>query len=198
MSKTRDLRKLSEQPFTQEHFAEMRDQAFGEKNDRGACLLFSANLENALDAVLTSWCSLSDKEVDVVFQSEGIFGTFSRKIASARALKIIGPITNDNLTIIRHVRNAFAHAKLPIDFQTSQIASICEDLVRINPMPPHGQLDKEGYSARALFSDVCAITQTQLFHYSTISSITMRTDMLKEGSGNFPDYDLILRRKPLP
>src|ERR1700733_9815244 len=46
---------------------------------------------------------------------------FSRKIASARALKIIGPITNENLTIIRHVRNAFAHAKLPIDFQTSQI-----------------------------------------------------------------------------
>jgi hypothetical protein len=198
MSKTSDLRKLSSQPMTQEYFAEMREQAFGEKNDRGACLLFSANLENALDAVLTSWCSISESEVGNFFQSDGIFGTFSRKIASARALRIIGPITNANLTIIRHVRNAFAHAKIPIDFQTSQIAVICEDLIRINPMPPHRVLDKDGYSPRASFSDVCAITQTQLFHYSTISSITMHTDMLKDGSGHFPDYDLILRRKSLP
>jgi hypothetical protein len=198
MSKTRDLRKLSEQPMTQEYFAEMREQAFGEKNDRGACLLFSANLENALDAALTSWCSTPAEDVSAFFQSDGIFGTFSRKIASARALKIIGPITSANLTIIRHVRNAFAHAKIPIDFKTSQIAVICEDLVRINPMPPHAILDKDGYGPRALFSDVCAITQTQLFHHSTISSITMRTDMLKDGSGNFPDYDLVLRRKALP
>jgi hypothetical protein len=198
MSKMGDLRKLSEQPFTQEHFAEMHEQAFGEKNDRGACLLFASNLENALDAALSSWCSVSHKDVGSLFQSNGIFGTFSRKIESARALNIIGPITNCNLTIIRHVRNAFAHAKLPIDFQTGEIASACEDLVRINPMPPHATLDKDGYGPRALFGDVCNITQTQLFHYSTISSITMRTDMLKEGSGNFPDYDLILRRKPLP
>jgi hypothetical protein len=49
---------MSEQPFTQEHIAELRDQAFGEKNDRGACLLFSANLENALDAVLQAGAAL--------------------------------------------------------------------------------------------------------------------------------------------
>jgi hypothetical protein len=198
MSKTTDLRKLSAQPMTQEHFAEMHEQAFGEKNDRGACLLFSSNLENALDVALTSWCSTPAEDVSAFFQSEGIFGSFSRKIASARAFKIIGPITVANLTIIRHVRNTFAHAKIPIDFETSQVAAICEDLVRINPMPPHGILDKGGYGPRALFSDVCGITQTQLFHYSTISSITMRTDMLQEGSGHFPDYDLVLRRKPLP
>lgn len=198
MSKAGDLRKLSAQPMTQEHNQAMLDQAFGEKNDRGACLLFASNLENALDAVLSSWCGLSDKDADFVFQSDGIFGTFSRKIYSARALRIIGPITHENLSIIRHVRNAFAHAKLPINFQTAQIATICLDLVRVNPLPPHGVLEKEEYGARALFSDVCAIIQTQLFHYSTMSSITMRSDMLKEGSGHFPDYDLILRRRPLP
>ena len=65
-------------------------------------------------------------------------------------------------------------------------------------MPPHAVLDKDGYGPRALFSDVCGITQTQLFHYSTISSITTGTDMLKEGLGHFPDYHLQLRRKPLP
>lgn len=118
MSKAGDLRKLSAQPMTQEHNQAMLDQAFGEKNDRGACLLFASNLENALDAVLSSWCGLSDKDADFVFQSDGIFGTFSRKIYSARALRIIGPITHENLSIIRHVRNAFAHAKLPINFQT--------------------------------------------------------------------------------
>jgi hypothetical protein len=198
MSKSSDLRKLSQQPMTQEYFAEMREQAFGEKNDRGACLLFSANLENALDAVLTSWCFTPNEDVSAFFQSDSIFGTFSRKIASARAMRITGPLTTANLTIVRHVRNAFAHAKIPIDFETKEIAAMCEDLVRINPLPPHTVLDKEGYKPRTLFSDVCAITQTQLFHYSTISSIAMRTHMLKDGSGNFPEYDLYLRRKPLP
>lgn len=148
MSKMGDLRKLSEQPFTQEHFAEMHEQAFGEKNDRGACLLFASNLENALDAILTSWCAIPRTDAAFLFQSNGIFGTFSRKIESARALGIIGPVTGGNLTIIRHVRNAFAHAKLPIDFRTSEIAAACEDLVRINPMPPHGVLDKVGWPAR--------------------------------------------------
>ncbi|WP_315764280.1 hypothetical protein [Bradyrhizobium sp. SZCCHNR2009] len=163
MSKPGDLRKLSQQPMAQEHFAEMREQAFGEKNDRGACLLFAANLENALDAAITSWCFTPSEDVSGYFQGDGIFGTFSRKIASARAKRIIGPITTSNLTVIRHVRNAFAHAKIPIDFETLQISAICEDLIRINPMPPHAVLDKDGYGPRSLFSDVCGITQTQLF-----------------------------------
>ena len=79
MSKASDLRKLSQQPMTQEYFAEMREQAFGEKNDRGACLLFSANLENALDAVLTSWCFTPSEDVSPFFQSDGIFGTLLPK-----------------------------------------------------------------------------------------------------------------------
>jgi hypothetical protein len=64
---------------------------------------------------------------DVFFDSEGPAGTFARKIALAAALGIVGPITHRNLTFIKTIRNAFAHAKIPIDFETREVSDVCEE-----------------------------------------------------------------------
>ena len=56
-------------------------------------------------------------------------GTFDLKIKMARALKVYGKETNDNLVLLRTIRNAFAHAPSPITFETTEIKSLCKFLV---------------------------------------------------------------------
>src|SRR5262249_17154159 len=66
----------------------------------------------------------------------------SRKITIAAAFEIIGKITQENLRLIRHVRNAFAHAKIPITFNTPEVSAVCADLVRINIFDPPQEVDQ--------------------------------------------------------
>jgi hypothetical protein len=54
--------------------------------------------------------------------------TFDLKIRMARALKIYGKETNDNLILLRTIRNAFAHAPAPITFETPEIKELCKFL----------------------------------------------------------------------
>jgi hypothetical protein len=115
-SHSKALRRLSHKPAGPEHHTAFNEQASAEKNDRGACLLYAANLENLLDMVFDAALEINDDNREQIYGESGLLGSFSRKISMAFVLRIIGIVTFDNLTLIRHIRNTFAHAKIPIDF----------------------------------------------------------------------------------
>src|ERR1700694_3255622 len=128
VSKTKALRQLSQRAMTVEEHEAFISEIRAEKNDRGACLLLAAHVENSLDSAIISLFSLSSEQQERLFNQDAPLGTFSRKILFANAVQIIGSITTKNLDIIRHVRNAFAHAKAPINFKTPEVEAICNDL----------------------------------------------------------------------
>jgi hypothetical protein len=147
------LRKLTNQPATAEHQEEYNRQTSANADDRGFCLLISAQVENALEQALDHEMGKLPEDLrDAVYREDGPLATFAQKITMAHVMEIIGPVTYANLRNIRQVRNAFAHAKVPINFKTAEVAAVCLDLQRINIFDPTAR----GRS-RAWFASSCPL-----------------------------------------
>jgi hypothetical protein len=183
VSKAEKLRKLTRMNASRNDYEAWCKQVDGESNDRGACLLLAANVEAGLDAAIEQTFLWKDEIPSDLYFDDGPLANFSRKIALGFVLKIYREGTKSNLDIIRKVRNAFAHAKQPIRFDTAEVADICADLERIRPVPPHvvksDYLSKEGLSPRQLFQNVCDVTAHNLFVYSLNPVIEIGAESLK-------------------
>ena len=168
MSKIDTLRKLTTKPAAAEHQEEYDKQTSDKADDRSFCLLLSSMLENSLDRAIDAWFGDQSPELrKSLYLQEGPLGTFSRKIIVATALQIVGLTTQENFRIIRHVRNAFAHAKIPITFNTPAVSAVCSDLIRINIFDPPEYVDQmPELTARARFETVLHETMLRLARYS--------------------------------
>lgn len=99
----------------------------GIESDRGCVLIAGSMLEAALEVALRSRIVvLAPKVIDSIFGYEAPLGTFSAKISVAYAFGLIDSDINDDLTRIRLIRNAFAHAKVAIDFSTPEVDLACQ------------------------------------------------------------------------
>ncbi len=63
------------------------------------------------------------EEWDSLIGENGPLGTFHRKILLGRALRLYDEAVAYNLSIVRNIRNAFAHAKRLIDFEHTLIVT---------------------------------------------------------------------------
>ncbi len=126
-----------------------------EKNDRGAGILLATNVENSLDYVLLKTLY---GPTDKLFDQNGPLSSFSNKIQMGRALGLYGEQTSSNLDTIRHIRNAFAHAQIPITFETPEVAAGCRLLTIQEVLFPRAVREPpvaDKMTARALFTEVC-------------------------------------------
>jgi len=167
-SKVQKLRDLTSAPATPEHQEEYDKQTSKNADDRSFCLLLTAMLENELDKAIEHWFGgISSELRKSMYDLDGPMGNFSRKITVAAALDLIGPISHENFRLIRHVRNAFAHAKVPITFKTEQVANVCVDLQHINIFdPPEDPDHNPGEAPRDRFEAVCNETMIRLSRYT--------------------------------
>lgn len=197
------LRALNSVPFT---FGDMKpfERETRTKSDRGAAILLSTNLENQLQRAIELLLFLDSNDARDLFGSErSPLGTFSSKIRIARALRLLGPVTERNLDIIRSVRNAFAHTRMPITFKTPAIFDACSLLVV--PTQRHGRkmggdIDDAALSGRDRFTQVCGVTGfnlTMLFWDCprTLKKAALIPDALLVMPA---DFELLVRPPPLP
>src|SRR6266852_4243169 len=106
--------------------------AMGEKEtDRGCALITGSIAENALEAILqTGTVSLSKTRRDELFGIDGVMGSFSAKIKVAFAFGLIDAELRDQFDRLREIRNAFAHAKVAINFNTPAVRHSCVGLLK--------------------------------------------------------------------
>jgi hypothetical protein len=166
-SKIEILRQFTNLPATAEHQEEFDKQVNAKTDDRGVCLLIVAQLENELDRALDCVIEPPASVREALYEQDGPLSTFAREISMAAALEIIGPISRANLRIIRHVSNAFAHAKRPLKFSTTEVARVCADLKIINTYEPPVVMDQQpDLSPRARFENVVAATMLSLASFA--------------------------------
>lgn len=88
------------------------------ESDRGVALMFGAMVERALQTVIcTKLKHLTPTETKEWF--DGInapFRSFEAKIKLGRGVMIYDAGVERKLTLIRKIRNVFAHRQLPLDF----------------------------------------------------------------------------------
>jgi hypothetical protein len=171
-TKIEALTQLSRAEPTYEHFHEFFSQVAEEKNERGAALMLAANVEMALLHVVRRCLVIKKGQYKQLFGFESPMGTFSARIRIGYALDIFGPQTKDNLDYIRAIRNAFAHAVIPITFATAAVSDVCKMLVMPEILPPRAIKSSTGElvgamppdpSPRTQFQKVCEATGHNLF-----------------------------------
>jgi hypothetical protein len=90
--------------------------------DRGSAILGATIVENQLTIRLTlGMITLTKTEREALFDGMAPLSAFSSKIKVAYALGHFGPITRRDLDTMREIRNAFAHSKKVISFNTPQV-----------------------------------------------------------------------------
>jgi hypothetical protein len=87
-------------------------------------ILGASMIELELDSLLRQrFPKISDGTWATMVRENGPFSTFDQKITSAFAFRIFDEATKDNLKIVKHIRNAFAHAKKLIGFEHELIVA---------------------------------------------------------------------------
>jgi hypothetical protein len=138
------------------HFSIYIEQVSEEKNPRGAAILLATNVEVALDYALSK---LLNHRHRLLAGAGKPLDSFRNKILLGYALNIYGDGTFLSLEAIRNIRNAFAHARIPIGFDTPEIANVCELINNQPPLTPFvispGTPTEPGPTPRERFTYVC-------------------------------------------
>jgi DNA-binding MltR family transcriptional regulator len=140
------------------------------KNDRSLALITGTVVEQGLEHALLAFFSpgTGDAEInarDVLFDGEApVLGDFSAKVKVAKVAGIIGPRASGDLQLIRAIRNAFAHNRKMLSFDTPEIVGVCEELV----CPIYWNAIMEGQiaqDAREKFIQTCFQLSLYLYTY---------------------------------
>jgi DNA-binding MltR family transcriptional regulator len=142
----RTLRKLFKGNFPDADISGLAEE-LKRQSDRSLITLAASFLDDALAYRISKrFCfAPEDKEYSFCFRFEGPLGTFSSRLEIAALFGIIDDETYQELDIIRELRNACAHCKHPITFDTAQIANVANRL-----RPPLGLFRTPDTSVTAL------------------------------------------------
>lgn len=125
----KSLRRLYRTPPTSDELRSILHGMLSESNDRTVVIVSSSLLDSALrDVLLRKFRQLDDEEIADLFDADSVLSTFSAKIKMAYALNICGPDIRDDLHCIREIRNAFAHSRIALSFDTTHVSNVCARL----------------------------------------------------------------------
>jgi hypothetical protein len=154
-------------------------ESFHNESDRGAAVLVGGFVENYLGIYLRSFV-VDSKVANDLFQAVGPLSSFSQRIAVARAFGFISKKQYDDLTLIRKIRNHFAHHPLDASFSDPPIAQLATKLSELKTAIKSQPKDEAERNRRAyLFS--CGMFcggayQTMKKRVGVIDSKTKDTD----------------------
>lgn len=152
-------------------FGLLADAPRDPRNDRAIVLVTTTVVEHGLEHAILEALALADapgqnESRDTLFDGESaIVGDLSSKIRFALLLKIIGPTTAGDLHLIRAIRNAFAHGRQVLTFDTPEISACCNQLAASRQWEEMmvGHVNNDG---REHFIQICFHLCLYLFSYS--------------------------------
>lgn len=130
------------------------------ESDSGSALVAGSFVEAAVYMAIAAKLVEDRAITDAIFHGANApVATFSAKIRLGLGLGMYGPVTAERLGTIKDIRNAFAHALRPLDFNHPTIVAACDSLTP-NPLPKaKGTLAP----ARVRYLAVCRILFKQIF-----------------------------------
>src|SRR5690606_8731412 len=102
------------------------------ESDRGAIILVATNVEDMLEyKILERLPALQEDEParKAMFELDGPIASFSRKLHMAYAMGIVNKHYRKQIDLVREIRNACAHSRLPVSLSEPAIADAVRHLV---------------------------------------------------------------------
>jgi len=137
------------------------------ESDRAMAILAGSYLDHLLRRLITLALNLQEiPEAATKFLFEGPnagLATFSSRIEMARRLGLFDKGEIRDLTLIRKVRNEFAHEFIGISFETGSVANRCWELeaAKVDEVPPTA---RECFKKAAVRLMVNVLLQIQSFN----------------------------------
>ena len=111
--------------------------------DATFALVISTAVDQALELAIATHFEAEDDVISLVFDgnANGPLGDFAARIKMGRALGIYPAAIKEELDLIRHIRNAFAHSWEKLDFANETVIAACSQLripnhLKQNPLKP--------------------------------------------------------------
>jgi hypothetical protein len=121
-----DLDKLKKRPPSQDVAQTIIKVMESAYDDRNTAILAGALVETSLiRPIALAACSPIKLAQEFRVSRKLLSLNFKDKISKASTLGLIGPVTTENLEVIRHARNAFAHSLSEIEFTTPEVERAC-------------------------------------------------------------------------
>lgn len=100
-------------------------------DDRSLALVLSSVVEQALEMAIATHFVIDEESWQRLFDDNvnGPLSNFAAKIKMGYALGIYKKDIRDELDLIRHIRNTFAHAKFPINFESAEMEAAVSALI---------------------------------------------------------------------
>jgi hypothetical protein len=172
------LRRLAVQPFTDDNFRAVLDSLKGE-SDRAAVIIAGSLLEDELGKLIGKVMrQLAADDRQRLFGFDGPVGTFSNRILLAYALRLIDSNDRRQLDLLREMRNACAHSRVPLTFETPEL----RDVARLMA-PEEIRAGLEGVKLRATFILTCALLLMVLVSGKTPESQNMAHEIIDRKFG---------------
>ena len=144
----------------------MEKEFYGE-NDRSCGILMVSLVENGLETTLRRTLVRGKPHSDL-FGFEGGLGTFSSKIAMAYAIGLFGTKTNHDLSLIRLLRNKFAHCRRPLKFSTPVVKNVCASL-QLPEVELGSYTIQDRKDSRQRFIGICLKINFHLLHFAHLA-----------------------------
>lgn len=103
------------------------------ESDRSLVVIAGSLVEDSLAAILKARMRepANGRERGELWGPQGLLGTFSAKTKISYALSLIDPKERDQVDILREMRNACAHAQMPIDFATPELVAAFDNFIKL-------------------------------------------------------------------
>lgn len=147
----------------------MNTEAFNELNqffvelqresDRGLALVGPAHIDEKLLQVLTAFLCHEKASSRLLTEGNSPLGTFSSRTDACLALGFIDEFEYAEISLVRKIRNEFAHTTHGTTFKSPRIAGLCSSLK--SEMPSGIEYD---YIERARFENSIVALASRLFH----------------------------------
>lgn len=99
------------------------------ESDRGLALVATALIDDRLKESLRSFFCNEKSANRLLDEGNAALGSFSARADTCLALGLIDDYEYSEITLLRKVRNEFAHLKHGVSFQESRIKGLCSSLV---------------------------------------------------------------------
>ena len=119
---------------------------FQAETDRGTTVVAASYLDDLLASMLRRRFIEQAKIVDTLLDFQGPLGTFSSRIDLTYCLGLIREDQYKDLSIVRRIRNEFAHSHQALTFDSQPVCDLCDNLQQLvlvgrcrDQMPPEIQ-----------------------------------------------------------
>ncbi len=157
--RTEDLEELSS------FFTELQQET-----DRGLPLVSAALLDEKLLESLQSFFCAGKASERLLLEPNAPLGTFAARIDACFALGLIDEHEYQEISLIRRIRNLFAHSRHGLSFSDEKVTGLCASLA--SPLPPDGILK---VSARYRFINATVSLIVRLYYRSKWVALERRS-----------------------